>query len=71
MKSMESCPRDSGEIMVLVMQADVVGEDVEGSVIGVRFWRRERGKRMFFGFRVTVLRFRLEFLQRLGAVVDF
>lgn len=30
----EACPRDRGKVMVLVVQADVVGDPVEGAVVG-------------------------------------
>lgn len=33
----QSCPGDSGEVVVLVMQAHVVGEEVEGAVVRVGF----------------------------------
>lgn len=37
----QSGPRDGWEVMVLVVQADIVGEDVEGAVVGVCLWRGE------------------------------
>lgn len=39
-------PRDSGEVMVLVMQSNIVGEDVEGTVVRVCFRRRKGIKRV-------------------------
>ena len=34
----KSCPWDSWEIMVFIMESDVVCEDIQGTVVRVRFW---------------------------------
>jgi len=33
----KACPWDCREIVVLIVQADIVGEEVEGSVVGKCF----------------------------------
>lgn len=60
----QSCPGDSGEVVVFVMQAHVVGEEVEGAVVGVGF-RWGKGVE-----RVGLLLVVLLLLDRLGTVVD-
>lgn len=40
-------PRDSREIMVFIVQANIVGKDVEGTIVRVRLRRRERVQGMF------------------------
>lgn len=38
---MEFRPGDGGEVVVFVVKADIVGENVEGSVVGVCLgWRK-------------------------------
>lgn len=58
-------PGNGREIVVLVVQADVVGQDVEGSVVGVCFGGCERvqGAFLFLGGGDALL---LEFFHRLG-----
>ena len=34
----QACPGDGREIVMFVVQADVVGEDIQGAVVGVGFW---------------------------------
>jgi hypothetical protein len=41
MERMQSCPGDGWEIVMFVMQADVVGEAVEGPIVGVGFGGRK------------------------------
>lgn len=60
-------PRDGGEIVVLVVQADVVGEDVEGSVVGVCLWRRQGVERVRRGGCRFLRLFGLEVGEGLGA----
>jgi len=69
-------PRDGWEVVVLVVQADVVGEDVEGSIVRVCLGRREGIKRvrlLIFGVRhvfFAVARLsRLPLLKRLGTAL--
>ena len=40
-EGVEFRPGDGGKVVVFVVEADVVGEDVERAVVGVGFWRGE------------------------------
>lgn len=45
-KFMEPRPRDGREIVVLVVQADIVCQDVEGPIVGVCLWWRKGVQRV-------------------------
>lgn len=49
---MQSRPGDSGEVVVFVVQADVVGDDIQGAVVRVSLWRCDL---VFFGLGVIFL----------------